>query len=1003
MEKKPRLGIERKSGRNGSRENRMKDKREMIRQNISNGMETAYIDSNFPSNLAYRTEFISNDPKSGKKVLSSIEDELKNCEEFSISVAFITQSGITPLLQTLKELEQKGIKGKILTTDYLMFSEPTALEKLASLKNIELRMYCTNEGKGGFHTKGYIFKNEDLYKIIIGSSNMTMSAFTVNKEWNTKIVSTSEGAMVNDVISEYNDLWQAKQTEDYVSFIDNYRIKYELIKEQRRIAKNQGMVEIESYKLTPNKMQIEFVKNIRLLKEEGALKALLISATGTGKTYASAFALRSLAPQKALFLVHREQIAKQAMKSYKKVFDQNIKFGLLSGNSREIDCDYLFSTMSMMAKQEVREQFREDEFDIIVIDEAHRTGAKSYQNIMEYFKPNLWLGMTASPERTDDFDVFNAYDHNIAYEIRLQQALEENLLCPFHYYGISDLQVDGRAIDEQTGKYEFSRLTSDQRVSHIIEQAEYFGFSGAKVKGLIFCSSIKEAQELSIKFNERKYRTIDLSGEHSQEEREEAIERLVSDTREDMLDYIFTVDIFNEGVDIPEINQVIMLRPTQSPIIFVQQLGRGLRKAEDKEFVLILDFIGNYTNNFMIPIALSGDRSYNKDSLRKYIAEGNRIIPGSSTIHFDEVTKTRIYESIDTTNFNDVRIIKDSYRQLKYKLGRIPSLKDFEEHGEIDVLRIFDNASLGSYYRFLVKYEEDYDIRISEKAAKYLEFISKKFSSGKRVHELQMLKRMITLTHRFGLLKLLTQDLKNEFDIEINELTKDNVVNVMTNEFVTGSGKVTYAECVFIEQNADDYTISHGFSKELEDVQFYKMVQEIVEFGLARYEKNYSQRYQDTNFQLYAKYTYDDVCRILEWEKGEVALNIGGYKFDQKTKTYPVFINYHKEDGIQDTVKYEDRFLDNTRLIAISKSGRTIESQDVKTALNAERLGVQMSLFVRKNKDDKTSKEFYYLGKIKATGNTREFLMSNTKKNAVEIEYHLDTPIKEDIYEYLIK
>lgn len=304
-------------------------------------------------------------------------------------------------------------------------------------------------------------------------------------------------------------------------------------------------------------------------------------------------------PKKALFLVHREQIAKQAMKSFKNVFGKSKTFGLLSGTSKEIENEFLFSTMSMMAKKDMRKKFEPNEFDIIVIDEAHRTGAKSYQDIMEYFKPKLWLGMTASPERTDDFDVFNAYDHNIAYEIRLQQAMEEDLLCPFHYYGIKDLEVDGQIIDEATEIINFNFLTSDERVAHIVSKAEYFGHSGDRVKGLIFCSSKKEAKELSQKFIQRNYKTIALTGEKSQEEREDAVERLVSDTRTDKLDYIFTVDIFNEGVDIPEVNQVIMLRPTQSPIVFVQQLGRGLRKSEGKDFVLILDFIGNYKNNFM--------------------------------------------------------------------------------------------------------------------------------------------------------------------------------------------------------------------------------------------------------------------------------------------------------------------------------------------------------------------------------------------------------------------
>jgi len=724
-----------------------------------------------------------------------------------------------------------------------------------------------------------------------------------------------------------------------------------------------------------------------------------LTRAGTGKTYASAFAIRNMNPQKVLFLVHREQIAKQALHSYRRVFGKSKTFGLLSGNQRELDKDFIFSTMQMMAKEEIRTQFNKEEFDVIIIDEAHRSGARSYQDIMNYFNPKLWLGMTASPERSDEFDVFSAFDHNIAYEIRLWQAMEEDLLCPFHYYGIQDMEIEGYSIDEETQQIHFGLLTSDERVSHILAKADYFGHSGDRVKGLVFCSTKREAKDLSSKFNQRGYRTVALTGEHSQEEREDAIECLVSDGHEDILDYIFTVDIFNEGVDIPQINQVIMLRPTQSPIVFVQQLGRGLRKAEDKEFVVIIDFIGNYKNNFMIPIALSGDRSYNKDSIRKYVAQGNRIIPGSSTIHFDEITRKRIYESIDTSNFNDVRLIKESYQQLKFKLGRIPNLLDFDEHGEVDVLRIFENQSLGSYYKFLVKYEKEYTIRISSRGEKFLEYISKKFASGKRIHELLLLKRL--LAYQGGVLGLWKKELMDAYQIESTTKTQQNVVNILTNQFATGSGKTTYQECIFIEQEGTDYRISDAFGKELRDTNFYSMVQEVIAFGIYRNQTYYSERHQGTTFQLYAKYTYEDVCRLLEWEKGEVALNIGGYRYDSKTKTYPVFINYNKEDGIQDTVKYEDRFVDPSTLIAISKSGRTTQSQDVKVALQAQELGVQMELFVRKNKDDKTSKEFYYLGKIKATGRTHEFIMSNTTKTAVEIEYALLTPVQEDVYDYI--
>lgn len=641
---------------------------------------------------------------------------------------------------------------------------------------------------------------------------------------------------------------------------------------------------------------------------------------------------------------------------------------------------------------------------MIIIDEAHRVGASSYQNIMDYFKPDFWLGMTASPERTDNYDVYQAFDHNIAYEIRLQQALEEDLLCPFHYFGITDLQIDGETIDEETGLKDFNRLTSDERVNYVIEQMEYYGYSGDRVKGLIFCSSKKEAMILSEKFNDRGYRTLVLTGKDDQEKREEAIERLVTNKEEDQLDYILTVDIFNEGVDIPEINQVIMLRPTESPIVFVQQLGRGLRKAEGKEYTVILDFIGNYKNNFMIPIALSGDRSYNKDNIRRYVLEGERVIPGASTIHFDEISRKRIFAAIDSANFSDIKLIKENYFNLKHKLGHIPALQDFDKYGEMDVLRIFDNNSLGSYYKFLVKYEKEYHVRLSTTEEKIIEFVSKKLASGKRIHELALINRMFRLGH--GLIGALQESLQKDYNQSMNQDCMKNVVNIMTNEFPTGTGKATYEECVFLEieegENQEiEYKTSETMTQILRNPDFCTILKELVEFGIERYRANYSRRYQDTNLVLYQKYTYEDACRLLNWENNEVPLNIGGYKLDKKTKTFPVFINYDKADDISETIKYEDHFVNNSILIAVSKSGRNLESEDVQNFLKAKERGIDVHLFVRKNKDDKISKEFYYLGRMTASGQAQVFTMQNTDKTAVEIEWLLDTPVREDIYQYI--
>ena len=984
-------------------------------EEIRKGFETAYIDSSVVSNESLRPQFVSNNYKEGKKVLSSIEDELLSCDEFQISVAFITEGGITPLLQTLKELEKRKIPGKILTTNYLNFSEPKALEKLNSLSNITLKLYDAEGSGEGFHTKGYIFRKEEVYRIIIGSSNMTGNALKKNYEWNTKIVSTVEGEISKQIINEFKELWSSPYAIDFDDFIEEYKKKYQIIKHQREIAKQETTISIEKYRLKPNSMQVGFINNLEKIIDAGEKRALLISATGTGKTYASAFAMRELEYKRVLFLVHRGQLARQTKRSYEKVFGNSVSMGLVGAGHNEYDANYIFATVQTLNRDDHLLKFDPEYFDAICLDEAHHVPAATYQKIMHHFTPKLWLGMTATPDKRDDNiegrNVYELFNYQIAYEIRLQQAMEENLLCPFHYFGITDLSI----IDDDKNR-DFNVLTCDERVKHIVEQANYYGYSGDKVKGLIFCSSIKESETLSNKLNHtinpetgKYYRTIALNGSASETERMEAFERLAMDEDDNNeiggpLDYILSVEILNEGVDIVEVNQVIMLRPTQSPIVFIQQLGRGLRKADGKQYVVILDFIGNYNNNFMIPIALSGDRTYNKDNIRRFVLEGGRVIPGASTIHFDEISRKRIFASVDNANFSDIKLIKENYTNLKNKLGRIPALMDFDKYGEMDVLRIFDNNSLGSYYKFLLKYEKEYTVRLSDEEAQIVEFISKKLANGKRIQELQLLKNLLFYSRgisQMGLFLSLAKDLE-PYGKDLTDDQIENIVNILTNEFPAGVAKKTYNQCIFIERKKDDYIPTKTILDKLCNKDFYDIVEELVSFGLSRYERDYKNYYRNSDLVLYQKYTYEDVCRLLNWEKNEVPLNIGGYKYDSKTKTFPVFINYDKTEDISDTIKYEDHFISNRKLIAISKSGRNLMSDDVQNFLKSKERGIQVELFVRKNKDDKISKEFYYLGTMTPSGRAEEFIMANTDKTAVEIEWILDEPVREDIYEYIV-
>ena len=952
--------------------------------------------------------FISNAP--GNTMQAFLDKELSKCDRFIISVAFISRSGLAPLKQTLLELENRKIPGRILTTDYLTFTEPSALRAISKYSNIELKIFRCDKNIKGFHTKGYLFFKNKVVSVTIGSSNLTGNALAVNKEWNTCYSVEYDESFCRNVISEFEELWNSPNAfpvsddilDEYSQiYYEQKRIARELQRQKIALEKANSLHEsknitLEQIRLEPNSMQLEFIQKLNEIRTMGEHKALLISATGTGKTYAAAFAMREINPKRALFLVHREQILRKAIDSFKNVFGDTKTFGLYSGTSRETDRDFVFATMQTMAIH--FNDFAKDEFQLIVVDEAHRVGAESYQNMMAYFNPDLWIGMTASPDRSDKFDVYAAFDHNIAHEIRLQEAMRLNLLCPFHYYGITDIFVDG----EEKEKRDFAKLVCDERVNYIIEKAEYFGHSGNRVKGLAFCSSLEESKELSKKFNEHGYKTIALSGDDSQDAREQAVKQLEEDDRDNGLDYIFTVDIFNEGIDIPQVNQILMLRPTESPIIFVQQLGRGLRKAEDKEFVMILDFIGNYSNNYMIPIALSGDRTYNKDNIRRYVRQGVKALEGASTIHFDEIARKRIYESIDSANFSEMKLIKECYKNLKYKLGRIPNLMDYEEYGEIDVMRIFENASLGSYHKFLTKVEkEQYTVKFSAIEEKYLEYVSTKFANGKRLHELLILDSLLNGGCSDVMTRMMTT-MRDNLNIAVSEKTRENVKNILTGRFASGAAKDTFAEVIFIERDGVDFSISSKFQELLKHDEFRNQMSEVVKFGLFRNHKYFNHRYKDTSFCLYEKYTYEDVCRLLDWEKSEVSLNIGGYKYDKNTQTYPVFINYEKSEDISATTRYEDRFVDENTLIAISKSGRTSKSEDVKAALQADARGIKMDLFVRKNKDDHTSKEFYYLGRLHATGKTTDFVMPETTKTAVEITYNLETPVRQDIYDYLV-
>lgn len=783
---------------------------------LNKALHTSFIDKSFPSNKDLRPKLFFNDYKRRMNLAFEITKRLKECDYFEFSVAFISESGLAVLKQILLNLKEKGVKGRIITSTYLGFNAPKMFKQLLSFTNIEVRVF--EQEHCGFHPKGFIFHTGDHRDIIVGSSNLTQTALESNQEWDLFFTSHENGELASQVSNEFDIQWELS-TPLTNEWIESYKETY--VKPFRPASVQSSKI------IKPNKMQEEALKSLKNLRDNNKDKALLISATGTGKTFLSAFDVRRFKPKRLLFVVHRRNIAEAALRSFKYLIP-NVSMGIFSGNTKETDSDFIFSTVQTIHKKEYREMFDRDAFDYIIIDEVHRAGAQSYQDIVDYFKPKFLLGMSATPERSDDFDIYEMFDHNIAYEIRLIQAMEYNLLCPFHYYGITDMTIDGIEIDD---KSEFNILTSELRVDYIIEKINEYGYSGDRIHGLIFCSRKDECEKLSQLFNMRGYKTIALTGDSSEEMRQKAIDSLESND-ENSLDYIFTVDIFNEGIDIPKVNQVVMLRPTESAIVFVQQLGRGLRKNDSKEYVVIIDFIGNYEKNFLIPVSLSGQTNYNKDSLRQFVCEGSLITPGASTIQFDQITEKRIYQSIDAANFTQVRLIKDSYKQLKEKLGRIPHLKEFEQYGAIDVQLMFQNKSLGCYHTFLSKYEKDYHIHFSTLEEKYLQFISSKLSSGKRVEELEAIKLIIN--KRTNLLTHLKETLNSDYKIELPDVGIETISNILSQNFMTGSSKKTFEKAVFLDENFES---SPQFLKLLNNEDFKNQVMEVVEYAIDKNKK----------------------------------------------------------------------------------------------------------------------------------------------------------------------
>lgn len=635
----------------------------------------------------------------GKELKRSIE----NAESIDIIVSFLMESGVKLILNDLEKAIKKGVKIRILTGNYLNITQPQALYLLFD-KNIDLRFY--DNPNHSFHPKAYIFNNESDSEIYVGSSNLSRGALTNSIEWNYHFKKSDKPNDFKHFQDTFNDLFENKSIKITDKVLRDYSKSW---------IKPKFQIIYKTENLEPNPSQIEALYELNKTRSEGFDKALVVVATGTGKTYLAAFDSKDYA--RILFVAHREEIIKQAQKSFKNVSPDKTS-GFFYNKSKETDKDIIFALVQSLGRESNIKQFREDEFDYIIIDEFHHAVANNYKRILDYFTPKFLLGLTATPERLDNKDVFVLCDYNNVYEIRLKEAINKGFLSPFRYYGIYDDTIDYDQINLRNGKYDEKELEEklmiNKRAELVLNHYHKYNFS----RTIAFCASRNHAEYMAEYFTHHDIPSAAVysgsQGEYT-ENRENAIEKL----KNNELKVLFTVDMFNEGVDIPTIDSVLFLRPTESPTIFLQQLGRGLRTAENKKYLTVLDFIGNYKKANLVPFLLSDtyDNYATKTLLKENILEFE--YPSDCFIDFDfklvDLFKRQASQELRVKD----RIVLE-YESVKETLNHRPTRMDLFLKMDENIISAMKRASKFNLFRDYITFLSDNnELNIEEK-----EFIS---------------------------------------------------------------------------------------------------------------------------------------------------------------------------------------------------------------------------------------------------------------------------------------
>lgn len=880
--------------------------------------------------------------------LEKIKDSLRKCNSFSFSVSFIKKAGLILLYKDIEAAVERGAKGRIITSTYQNFTDIESLRMFFALQGkcenfiCHLDHECFHDNSYttlGFHSKGYLFEFNDTVELIVGSSNITRYALLKNIEWDVVVKEDKTSAVYAQALNEFEDKWN--QTHKLNSEIINlYANKLNFAIERWDMD-----YDLSTANIKPNFMQRKALKELNRYRAVGTSRALVVAAAGSGKTYLAAFDALNFNPKRLLYVVHEGSILKKSFETFQDVFGTAVSYGIYGASSKDLDEDFIFATVQSLTGKLDRESenrnfelFGKDAFDYIIIDECHHASAETYKMIMGYFEPEFLLGLTATPERLDNEDVFELFDKNVPYELRLRDAIINGLVVPFKYYGIRDEMIN-YGLSKSEERKMIAQLATSEHCDFIAKEIEEHRVEG-KLKALAFCRTTSHARMMYEAMSEH-YKCAYLTGRNDIGERVKAYNDLQNDETD--LEILFTVDILNEGVDIPGVNMVLFLRPTESSTIFIQQLGRGLRKYNNKEYVTVLDFIGNsYKRSVQIAFALSSlaQNFVVEKRLMMNLVRDNFAALGLSDygveINIDDLSKEEIIEYLENENFNALGYIKQDYFNFKKYINSecYPKHMDYLNNDCAPDLTRFMSIKIGgkktySYYKFLQGIEEENLPLFSDEQVSFIAYLSNLLPL---VREYEYIIIKVLLDGELGI-----KQLKDAVALEID--------NFNIEEFKHAVRYMLKDEAIIVVD--DKVSVNCNIDSEFTDYAL-----DLIEYGLKKYSIDYNGC--TDKFVLWNSYRMDQVQRKRCIDPGYTAL---GTYYDDNGNVF-IFASIHKDASTAEHLNYNDKFLGPALFQWESMAG--LSEKEEQKLVNSK----CAYLFIRKVKDEHgITLPFTYVGK----------------------------------------